>query len=223
MSPETFVAKLNEMLPRNEFSEAQRVFLIILYSTPLRESEIFERVQNMPLGEGKIRNDFEILSDKIIIHLLRKKKKYHQKNDEPISIRRDFPLVNEAVEYLESKSWEKTFTGEPNTVAKRDTYGFQIRSHGKDQLELNHRPFPISKTCADNWVKSVFEGFYCHYFRFAFITSATQIPNIKVSELRAKTYLTLGALERYVFTPEKAEADLDDKRANEYRKQGVID
>ena len=222
MSPETFIAKLNEMLPRNEFSEAQRCFLIILYWTPLRESEIFERVQNVPLDDGKIRNDFEILPDKITIHLLRKKKKYHKETDEPISIRRDFPLVNEIAEYLQSKSWEKTFNGKPNKVKKTDAYGFQIKSHGTYQFGLNHKPFNISKSTADNWVKEVFEGFYCHYFRFNYITSTTQIPNMKVSELRAKTHLTLGALERYLFTPEKSEEELDAKKAKELRRMGVL-
>ena len=224
MTPETFIFKLNEMLPRNEFSEAQRCFLIILYWTPLRESEIFERVQNMPIEDGKVRNDFEILPDKLTIHLLRKKKKYHKDADEPISIPRCFPLVDEVVEYLQSKSWEITFNGKPNEVKKKDEYGFQIESsHGKLQFELNHRPFPISKSMADNWVKSVFKGFYCHHFRFQFITSATQLPDMKVSELKAKTYLTLGALEKYIFPIKRSEADLDRKKIDELRNRGVID
>ena len=69
----------------------------------MRESEIFERVQNMPIEDGKIRNDFEILPDKLTIHLLRKKKKYHKEPDEPISIPRVFPLVEEVVEFLQVK------------------------------------------------------------------------------------------------------------------------
>ena len=94
------------------------------------------------------------------------KKKYHKEPDEPISFRRVFPLVEEVVEYLQSKSWERTFNGKPNEVKKKDEYGFQIKVlHGKLQFELNHRPFPISKSMADNWVKFVFEGFYCHLFQ----------------------------------------------------------
>ena len=160
MTPETFIAKLNEMLPRNESSEPQRCFLIILYWTPLRESEIFDRVQNMPIEDGKVRNNFEILPDKLTIHLLRKKKKYHKEADEPIDIPRVFPLVEEVIEYLQSKSWERTFNGKPNMVKKCDEYGFQIKVKSHDahphdiyQFELNHRPFPISKSMADNWVK----------------------------------------------------------------------
>ena len=76
---------------------------------------------------------------------------------------------------------------------------------------------------ADNWVKYVFEGFYCHHFRFQFITSATQLPDMKVSELKAKTYLTLGALEKYIFPIKRSEADLDRKKIDELRNRGVID
>jgi hypothetical protein len=232
MSPETFVATLNETLPKtiinsagvevkNIFAEPQRCFLITLFQTPLRASEIYERVQNMPLDSGKAKNDFEILDNKIIIHLLRKKKRFHKEADEPISIRRDFPLVEEIAEYLQSKSWEKTFNGKPNKVKKKDAYGVPIKSHGAYQFELNHRPFNISKTCADNWVKSVFgDEFYCHYFRFCYVTSATKIPGMKVSELRAKTYLTLSALETYIFTPEMTEDEFDAKKAIELKKGG---
>ena len=90
--------------------------------------------------------DFEILPDKITIHLLRKKKNFHKEPDEPISIPRSFPLVEEVVKYLQSKIWEKTSKGEPKMVKKKDAYGFPIKVKGAYQRELNHRPFPISKT-----------------------------------------------------------------------------
>ena len=229
MSPETFITKLNDKLPLKDkngkiitANQAQRCFLTILFWTPLRESEIFERVQNMPLADEKIRNDFEILPDKLTIHLLRKKKKYHEKTDEPISIPLVFSLMNEVVDYLQSKSWERTFNNKPNKVKKTDAYGFPIKVKGAYQFELNHRPFAISKSMADNWVKFVFEGFYCHFFRFNYITSATEMPDMKISELRAKTKLTMGALEKYIFTPAKAEEEFDAKKAQELRNRGVI-
>jgi hypothetical protein len=223
MPPEDFVAKLNEALPPNEFNEAQRCFLIILYWTGLRASECYERVQNMPLGEGKVKNDFELLPDKIVIHLLRKKKKYHRKDDEPIFIPRVFPLAEEVVTYLQSKSWEHTFTGEPNKVKKKDTYNFPMKSHGVYQFELNHRPFNILKTTAGDWIKyALGEDFYCHWMRYNFVTNTTKTPDMKVSELVAKTQLTLSALEHYLLTPTRSQDELDAKKIKEMRQQGVI-
>ena len=217
MKPETFVAKLNEALPRNEFSESQRCFLIILYHTGLRVSELYERVVKDDTY------DFEILPDKITIHLLRKKKHFHKEPDEPISIPRSFPLVEEVVTYLQSKIWEKTSKGEPKMVKKKDAYGFPIKVKGAYQRELNRKPFPISKTMADNWIKfALGEDFYNHYLRYNFITSATEVPGMRVSELIAKTHLSVSVLETYIFTPERAEADLDAKKVAEMKKAGVI-
>ena len=45
---------------------------------------------------------------------------------------------------------------------------------------------------------------------------------MKVSELKAKTYLTLGALEKYIFPIKRSEADLDRKKIDELRNRGVI-
>ena len=76
---------------------------------------------------------------------------------------------------------------------------------------------------ADNWIKfALGEDFYNHYLRYNFITSATEVPGMRVSELIAKTHLSVSVLETYIFTPERAEADLDAKKVDEMKKAGVI-
>jgi len=45
---------------------------------------------------------------------------------------------------------------------------------------------------------------------------------MKISELKAKTYLTLSAIEKYVFTPEGEEDELDRRKAEQMRALGVM-
>ena len=64
MELEEFVEKLNEKLPHESFySKRARSFLIVLFYTPLRSSEVYERIID----------NFTITKEKITIHLLRKK------------------------------------------------------------------------------------------------------------------------------------------------------
>jgi site-specific recombinase XerD len=206
MEPEVFKKKLNKKLPKSDdlSVKSKRAFLIAIYWTGLRSSELYERVFD----------DFEITETKLIIHLLRKKKKVHE-DDEPISIRRDFPLVEEVVEWLQSQEWR-------TKVPARDKYNRIIRVNERRHFVVNDRPWNICRQTAQNYVDEVFAGYYPHYFRYNFVTNTTKVPSMKVSELRAKTHLSLAALENYVFTPEGEEDELDRRKAEQMKAKGVM-
>ncbi len=89
-------------------------------------------------------------------------------------------------------------------------------------LNLDQRPWNISRQTAQNYVNEVFRNHYPHFFRFNFITNTTKVPDMKISELKAKTYLTLSAIEKYVFTPEGEEDELDRRKAEQMRALGVM-
>lgn len=98
MSPDVFVEMLNAKVPKNpSFHRCRkRTYLILHYWTPLRKSEIYERVID----------DFEITNSKLIIHLLRKKKDHKPSDDdEPVSVPLAFPLMGEVIEWLEGRLW----------------------------------------------------------------------------------------------------------------------
>lgn len=64
----------------------------------MRKSEIYERVIS----------DFLIKSDNVVIHLLRKKKKYKPSvTDEPINVPLAFPKMEEVVEWLHKQEWKR--------------------------------------------------------------------------------------------------------------------
>ena len=201
MPVEEFVETLNKKLPFSDnpehaYCRRVRSFLILLYFTPLRSSEIFERVY---IEEDK---DFTITDEQVTVHLLRKKKKFHKDDDEPINIPRVFPLVDELVEYLENKEWQTT-----------------DRETGKI---TNHRPWNISRWTARNYVKEVWHSHFPHYFRFNYLTEEASQPNANYIHLKSKSHLTMGAMDKYLFTTEKTEDEVDKGRIERYRKKGVI-
>ena len=83
MKPKRFVKLLNEKVPELDsfYYRRCRSFLLTLYYTPLRSSEIYERVID----------DFDINKNEITIHLLRKKKKKHK----TVMNQSIFPEMNE--------------------------------------------------------------------------------------------------------------------------------
>ena len=103
MPVEVFVETLNAKCSSYSLTSKRiRTYLIIHYFSPLRSSEILERLLK----------DFEITPTKITIHLLRKKKKKNKRiKDESINIRRSFPLVNEIVDYFEAWKSESKKNG----------------------------------------------------------------------------------------------------------------
>jgi hypothetical protein len=202
MSPEVFIQTLNAKLSliSKLFSvKRARAYLILHYWSPLRSSEIYERTIN----------DFEITKDEIIIHLLRKKKHSHKEKDEPIDIPRALPLVNEVVEWLEDGEWKEKKVK-------------VITKSGKVKHVLSDRPFHFGKDTANKYVKEVFADHYPHYFRFNFITDGADDPDTTIDELKAKTRLTLAALEEYIITEEKTEDKFDKHKIERLRAKGLI-
>lgn len=201
MQPEVFIETLNRKVPKFPFpstinQQKKRTYIILHFWSPLRKSEIFERIID----------DFEITKDKLIIHLLRKKKGHKpDDDDEPISIPLSFPLMDEVVEWLQGEEW-KVEIPDPNDP---------------DETILNNRPWKITKDTALNWVKNAFEGFYCHYFRFNWISDATDDPETSIRELEAKTRLTLPALLKYIITDEKAEETIDRRKLERLKAKGL--
>lgn len=203
MSVEEFVDTLNKKLNFDSpYARKARSFLLMLYFSPLRVSEIYERVY------AKEDKDFTISKDKITVHLLRKKKKHHKKKDEPINIPRVLPLVEELVQYLQNKEWkvEKEVEDE----------------NGEEKTVLNLRPWDISHDTARNFVKEVFPNHYPHFFRYNWISEEFDQPGATTLELKSKTMLTAGALEKYLITEKKAAERLDKRRIERYKELGVI-
>jgi hypothetical protein len=206
-----FEEKLNEILPysNNFYIRRKRSFLILLFWTPLRESELYERVYI------KEKEDFEITPTHLVIHLLRKKKKTHDDSDEPIKIPKALPLVNEVIKWLQDAEWRRM-------VPVRDKRGRKIKENGKVKELLNLRPWKIGSQTAWNYVHEVFGDRVPHYFRYNYITDGANDPNVSLRHLKAKTRLTLAALEKYVFTDERAEDEFDKLKLKRLKAQGEI-
>lgn len=197
MSVEEFEETLNANCPPIDIrSKMIRAYLIIHYFSPLRLSEVLERVLK----------DFEITPKNIIIHLLRKKKKVskkRKKEDESINFRRTFPLVNEIISYL--AEWE-------NNLSRK-----------KKKTKLTERPFNFCGVTALKYVKKVFgEDYFLHYFRFNYITEEANQPGTSMLKLKEKTKLTPQIIDNYLMSLKKTEDEVDDSREARYRKRGVI-
>jgi hypothetical protein len=179
MSYETFCEVLDKKLDRKTFHHRrQRSYLILHYWTPLRKSEIYERVIS----------DFEIKSDLLTIHLLRKKKKYSRNvTDEPINVPLAFPKMDEVIEWLQKKEWKK------------------------NNNPLN-RPWNISHQTAWRYVNQIFPGYYPHFFRFNYITEEANDPETSLAELRAKTGLHIVTLNSYLMKSERLQEAIDRRR-----------
>ena len=97
MKPSEFIDTLNSKPDRSlSRHRRRRAYLILHYWTPLRKSEIYERnIEDFTIDKKK-----RVLK----IDLFRKKKRATEK--EPINVPLDFPLMNEVVEWLESKDWQ---------------------------------------------------------------------------------------------------------------------
>lgn len=190
ISAKEFLQLIDEKFPyESAYSRKVKSFLAILFFTPLRSSEIYERSIT----------DFEITETKIIIKLLRKKKG-HKPGDkkEPITIPRAFPLMNEVVSWLLNGEW-------------------------RDEKNLQNRPWNITSATARNYVREIIPDGYPHYFRFRYLTSGANDPKTSLAELKAKSRLTLPALEHYILAPEKLEADFDRRALERLKAEGVIE
>ena len=199
-----FVETLNAKLPfYSDKSKMIRSYLILSYFTPLRSSELLER----QIPDDK-KSDFEITATEIILHLLRKKKKKNPRiKDEEISIRRSFPLVEEVVDYLQSKKWR---------------YKLKKKHRRNPNEKINFFPFRFSKGSAWNYTQSIFKFHFPHFFRFNYISEEANQPSATFLKLVSKTQLSLQTLNKYLITNKKTATEVDDAREERYRKMGMI-
>ena len=205
MSARQFVKALNwKMDPDSDsfYHKRARSYLILHYWTPLRSSEIYERVID----------DFEITKDKMIIHLLRKKKSHEVGDkDEPVSIPLVLTLMTEVVEWLEGKRW----------VTELRKKGKFVRDE-KGEIMMNKRPWAISHDTALQYVKEIFPTAYPHWFRFRFLTAGASNPEISLAELKTKACLTLPALEHYIMAPKILEQSFNRKMVEKLKREGSL-
>ena len=190
MTIETFMSTLNSECPNTIKNQKLRSFFGILWNTPLRCSEIIERTID----------NFEINEKEIIIHLLRKKKRENRKiKDEPITIRRNFPLMRETAEFLLNYK----------------------KKHLKKKDRSILRPFDFSPWSAWWNTKKVL-GVFPHFFRFNFISRQASKPNTGITKIKSKTHLTAEIIDRYLMTNAKTEKEVDDSDEAEYKEKGLI-
>ncbi len=157
-------------------SKMSRAFLWLLYYTPLRKSEIYER----SLRDFKIARS-EDMGSYILIDLYRKKKIVTEKKP---AIKAPFYLSLEAPHTLEVLDWLR--------------YRMEQTNHNMDMLT-----FPISSWQAWNTVKKVFPDSYPHYYRFKYITDRASDPMIPIEDLLVETDLNIITLRRYMMTGER--------------------
>jgi integrase len=199
-----FIKQLNKKVPlpgKNVWwqdsytTKRTRAYLILHFYTPLRSSEIRER---------DIR-DFELTDKYLIIHLLRKKKKKHKKDDEPIEIPLNWKLMDELIDWIQPKRKDET------------QYKKWVELNIKGEVIKYNKPFGFSSTTARNYVKKVFKNRFPHNFRFIWITDKiNKFPKVRVEHIRAKTHLTLPAIEAYVLTEKKKARELDEIMTEDY-------
>ena len=205
ISTKAFVELLNTNLPKFDsfYYKRARSYLIVLFWTPLRSSEVYERVIT----------DFEITETKVIIHLLRKKKRHEiGDKDEPVEIEREFPLVEELVSYLKSEVWKDEIRDKKGNVVK-DKRG---------KVLFNQRPWNMSHDTALNYTRELSQNLYSHYFRFWFLTNGANNPEVTIAELKAKSRLTLPALDYYLMAPKALEQSYNRKLLKQLREEGMI-
>jgi len=195
MSREMFIAVLNKKLPNvnNANVRSKRSFLIALYKTGLRASELYMR---------KI-SDFTLTDSNIIVHLLRLKKLDPDRKDEPAVIKRSSALEEEIVSWLQDSAWRRK-------VPARDKYNKLIRTaKRRKKWVMNERPWNVGRTTVQRWVTEVFEDTYAHYYRYNVITLMSKLPGVRTSDLKSTMFLTMRALENYIITPEGTAEELN--------------
>ena len=177
MAFDEFIETLNKKVRKDTFHHRRkRSYIILHYWTPLRKSEVYERTIE----------DFETKKGKLIVHLLRKKKKYPRSiKDEPLSIPLVFPLMDEVVEWLKNREW------------------------ADEEENPKNKPWNFTSQTAWNYVREVFTNYYPHFFRFNWITDATSDPEVSLAELRSKTGLHVSTLNAYIMSSERIQDKLD--------------
>lgn len=200
MSTKHFIKKINK-LPNSIWHRRIKAFLVLMYWIPLRSSEFYSR---------RI-EDFKITPTHLIINLLREKKGHVEGDElEPAKALRVLPFMEDAITFLESEEWKlgDMKIEENNKVKKRPNTKY---------------PFNFGYGTALNYAKLVYgKKYYCHYFRFRWISEEASQPGVKLSDLTIKVSLSPAAASKYIFTPEKREDEMDQAKLERLRKEGVI-
>lgn len=195
MPYEVFVETLNAKVAEDldpSYRQRKRAFLILLFWTPLRTTELTDR----------LRKDFSIKRGLLKIDLYRKKKFYRPGDKtEPFYLRLEYPLVAEVVDWIFGKD------------------------NGKDRFLPNERPFNFTRWTAWNYVREVFESYYCHFFRFDYITKAVDDstdPGKLITDLLRDTGLDLETVTTYIMDNERYRTALNDRQLELLKQRGTI-
>jgi len=198
LSPDEVYEILNKVYPTDDpiksmakKAKMSRAFIWLLYYTPLRKSEIYER----SLGDFKIA-ETKTMGKYILIDLYRKKKIVTEKKPAikaPFYLSLDSPHSQEVLDWLLYRMAQIKRAEEENTKIKND----------KDKHPINRLSFSISSWQAWNTVKKAFPESYPHYYRFRYITSRASDPMIPIEDLLVETDLNIVTLRRYMMTGER--------------------
>ena len=157
-------------------SRMSRAFLWLLYYTPLRKSEIYERsLRDFQIAQSKDMGRY------ILIDLYRKKKIVTENipaRKAPFYLSLDAPHAHEVLDWLR--------------------YRMEQVDNNTDMLA-----FPISSWQAWNIVKKVFPRSYPHYYRFKYITDRASNPMVPIEDLLVETDLNIITLRKYMMTGER--------------------
>jgi len=204
MPIQEFKSKLNAELPLDEelplrlnpeSIRKRRAFLILSYWTPLRKSEILERV----------RKDF-VEKDNILEINLYRKKKYYKKDAkgkivaklEPFDLTLDSKertLVNEVVDWI--KCFRKN--ERPFNFSGVTAWRYTKEVFGEDS--------------------------YHHFFRFDYITKAVQNaenPGQLLVELLKDTALDIRTVNRYIMADTRFKASITKREIKKLEEEGAI-
>jgi hypothetical protein len=146
----------------------------------------------------RLRKDFEVKGNILEIKLYRKKK-YYRPNAKP----EPFNLTLE--------SMEETMVDEVLDWIR--------------QFRKNERPFNFSGVTAWRYTKEVFEDYYCHFFRFDYITKAVENatnPGQLVNELLQETGLDIRTIVAYIMADERFKGSITKRELETLRAEGAI-
>ena len=146
-----------------------RCYILLHHYTPLRKSEVYERLIN----------DFAIIidpveGDRLVIDLFRKKKLVEKSS--PFYVPIEAPHVDEIVGYLKERASD--LGGKNGFIFPWGT----LKDPGRKAWDI---------------VKSVFPKAYPHYWRFKYITDGLSDPDTPVQDLRVEADLPLITLQKY--------------------------
>ena len=211
MTPEEFKKRLNTNCPKitdptapnYTYSCRKRAYSLLTYWSPLRKSEIIER----------LRKDFSIEGEQLIINLWRKKK-YHPQ------------LLLDRAQKDSSIEKEPFFlylgTDEEMKDRMLDELVGWIKTKEKDE-----KVFDFSGTMARNYIIDVFgTNFYPHFGRANFISKAVEYsdnPGQLIPELLDDTYMDVQTIVKYIMKSRKNRSSITRRELNKMKEHGLVE